>query len=52
MAQSPVKPAGPPNAPVMIVGEAPGEDEISLGTPFVGASGAELCRMLKEDGIR
>lgn len=47
-----VKPAGPADAKIMIVGEAPGADEDQLGTPFTGASGAELCRMLKEVGIR
>lgn len=35
----------------MIVGEAPGENEERQGIPFVGASGAELDRMLKEAGI-
>lgn len=36
---------------VLIVGEAPGEDEVKLGTPFVGASGSELGRMLGEAGF-
>jgi DNA polymerase I-like protein with 3'-5' exonuclease and polymerase domains/uracil-DNA glycosylase len=35
----------------MIVGEAPGEEEIIRREPFVGASGAELNRMLHEAGI-
>jgi DNA polymerase I-like protein with 3'-5' exonuclease and polymerase domains/uracil-DNA glycosylase len=35
----------------MIVGEAPGEHEEREGIPFVGASGSELDRMLKEAGI-
>lgn len=46
-----VPPDGPVPARVMIVGEAPGsEEEIKL-TPFVGASGMELNRMLQEAGI-
>lgn len=35
----------------MIVGEAPGEQEERTGTPFSGASGQELNRMLAEAGI-
>lgn len=35
----------------MIVGEAPGEWEIRQGRPFVGASGAELDKMLHEAGL-
>jgi uracil-DNA glycosylase len=46
-----VKPDGPTNAKIMIVGEAPGEREEQLGRPFVGASGYELDRMLNEAGI-
>lgn len=42
---------GPPNARVMIVGEAPGEYEMLLGKPFVGPSGQELDRMLHETGL-
>lgn len=36
----------------MIVGEAPGEHEEKQGTPFVGASGYLLDRMLQEAGIK
>lgn len=43
--------SGPTNARIMIIGEAPGENEEKLGVPFVGASGAELNRMLGEAGI-
>ena len=46
-----VKPEGPTNARIMLVGEAPGEAEERLGRPFVGASGYELDRMLNEAGI-
>jgi DNA polymerase len=42
---------GPANARIMIVGEAPGEQEEREGKPFVGASGYELTRMLHEAGI-
>jgi uracil-DNA glycosylase len=45
------RPSGPPNAKIMIVGEAPGEEEVRLGFPFVGASGKELSNMLQEAGI-
>lgn len=44
-------PSGPCPAKIMIVGEAPGEQEERLGIPFVGASGSELDRMLQEAGI-
>jgi DNA polymerase I-like protein with 3'-5' exonuclease and polymerase domains/uracil-DNA glycosylase len=44
-------PSGPCPARIMIVGEAPGEQEERAGTPFVGQSGQELDRMLQEAGI-
>lgn len=44
-------PSGPCPARIMIVGEAPGEQEERSGVPFVGASGSELDRMLQEAGI-
>lgn len=46
-----VRPSGPLNAEVMIVGEAPGAEEERNGEPFVGASGQELTRMLHDAGI-
>ena len=46
-----VKPSGSATASIMVVGEAPGTDEISRGEPFVGASGLELTLMLGEAGI-
>jgi DNA polymerase len=46
-----VPPTGPPDARIMIVGEAPGEQEVLRREPFVGASGQELNRMLHEAGI-
>src|SRR5213593_3063297 len=42
---------GPRDAKIVIVGEAPGFDEELAGQPFVGASGKELDKMLKEAGI-
>ena len=42
---------GPTDASIVIVGEAPGADEVKAGQPFVGASGKELERMLGESGI-
>lgn len=46
-----MRPTGPTNAKIMIVGEAPGETEILKGEPFVGFSGVELNKMLAEAGI-
>ena len=43
--------SGPPDAKIMIVGEAPGYDEVRRNEPFVGASGHELNQMLHEAGI-
>lgn len=37
---------GNPSADIMLIGEAPGEDEDRQGKPFVGASGRLLDRML------
>jgi len=42
---------GPIPARIMLVGEAPGENEERERKPFVGASGMELNRMLHEAGI-
>ena len=42
---------GPLDARIMIVGEAPGEQEVYRNEPFVGASGEELNRMLHEVGL-
>lgn len=45
------RPSGPCPARIMLVGEAPGEQELLRGEPFVGSSGQELNRMLQEAGI-
>jgi DNA polymerase len=42
---------GVPGAPVMIVGEAPGEEEDRHGKPFVGPAGRLLDRMLVPVGL-
>jgi uracil-DNA glycosylase len=39
---------GPLNAPMVVVGEAPGAAEDSQGRPFVGASGQRLQRLFRE----
>jgi DNA polymerase len=38
--------AGPPDAEIMFVGEAPGRDEDRQGEPFVGRAGQVLTRLL------
>lgn len=40
-----------PGAKIVLVGEAPGQQEELLGEPFLGESGNELTRMLAEAGI-
>lgn len=40
-----------PNSKIMLVGEAPGEQEELTGVPFIGESGQELYRMLNNAGI-
>ena len=42
---------GNPQARLMFVGEAPGEDEDTLGEPFVGRAGQLLTAMLKACGL-
>lgn len=46
-----ITPSGPANAKVMMIGEAPGEEEQMFGAPFVGPSGRELKRMMKQAGL-
>jgi DNA polymerase len=43
---------GNPNARLMFVGEAPGEDEDLKGEPFVGKAGQLLTRMIEAMGLR
>lgn len=42
------KPSGPKDAKIMLIGEAPGEQEELFGKPFIGESGQELDRILKD----
>lgn len=42
---------GNPQAPIMIIGEAPGADEDRVGKPFVGVSGQLLDRILACIGL-
>ncbi len=42
---------GNPAAPIMMIGEAPGEDEDRQGKPFVGVSGQLLDRMMAAAGL-
>lgn len=41
---------GPPRAPLMLVGEQPGDQEDLAGRPFVGPAGAILDRALAQAG--
>ncbi|MFN3483929.1 MAG: uracil-DNA glycosylase [Planctomycetota bacterium] len=43
---------GPLGAPLMFIGEAPGEDEDRQGEPFVGRAGQLLTRTLEKLGVR
>lgn len=43
--------SGPTNAEILIVGEAPGGEEVSRGIPFVGPSGRLLRKKLEAAGI-
>lgn len=45
------RPSGPVSASICLVGEAPGGEEEAQGLPFVGASGWELDKMLKDAGL-
>jgi len=42
---------GNPTAPLMVIGEGPGQDEDREGVPFVGRSGQLLDRMLAAIGL-
>lgn len=43
-----VPPRGPEDSPFVIVGEAPGKEEIKKGMPFIGPSGQVLSEALKQ----
>lgn len=42
---------GDANAPVLVIGEAPGADEDRIGQPFVGQAGHLLDRMIEAAGL-
>ena len=42
---------GPSHAPIMLVGEQPGDKEDLAGKPFVGPAGGMLDRALEEAGV-
>lgn len=42
---------GPENAPILFVGEAPGETEVNELKPFVGEAGAMLMNALNRNGL-
>ena len=46
-----VKPIGPKNAKIYLVGEAPGVDEDRTGRPFVGSAGRKLTTLLRSVGL-
>jgi uracil-DNA glycosylase len=50
-ARSTVFSDGPDDAPILVIGEAPGKDEDAAGRPFVGRSGQLLDRMLAQIGL-
>jgi uracil-DNA glycosylase len=43
---------GPKSAPLMLIGEQPGDAEDQEGEPFVGPAGSVLAHALEEAGIR
>ena len=44
-----VSPSGPENAPILLLGEAPGYEEAATGIPFIGAAGSMLERILRRN---
>src|SRR3990167_9634089 len=47
-----VEAVGPLTAKIVIVGEAPGQDEEREGIPFIGESGQLLNRLMTDVGIK
>jgi DNA polymerase len=43
---------GNPNAQILFIGEAPGENEAKAGRPFVGAAGKVLDNLLETIGLK
>ena len=52
MAQMTVRPSGPKNAKIMIVGDHAHEMDLRRGEPFIGGGGFELTKMMQDAGIR
>jgi len=50
--RNPVPGEGPSDAPLMLVGEAPGAKEDEEGRPFVGRAGQLLNQLMAEVGLR
>lgn len=48
----PVIGTGSPDASIMVIGEAPGENEAESGQPFVGAAGRVLDELLASVGLK
>lgn len=46
-----IKAVGPKSAKIVLIGEAPGEQEERVGIPFIGWSGQELNRLLIQAGL-
>lgn len=46
-----VRSYGPYKPPLMLIGEAPGENEIETGIPFTGRAGQELMKSLANIGL-
>lgn len=43
---------GPEEARVMLVGEAPGANEVEQGEPFVGRAGEKMNKVLRDIGVK
>ena len=46
-----VEPEGSVNAKVILVGEAPGRQEVLKGRPFIGPAGGVLDRLMSAAGL-
>ena len=47
-----IKTEGPPDANIMVLGEAPGKEESECGRPFVGRAGQTLNKLLGIAGVQ
>lgn len=46
-----VEGSGPYNAPLLVIGEAPGRQEVVRGQPFIGKTGWDLRKMIRDAGL-